>query len=211
MIHLEQSVADQFNQYMGSKLQERGKSFYSFSLGGQDRDTGDYLISDVNGFALIEFKYTEAQFKDEGRKSRREELCKLLGSDAKMRALHDQCHFIAWMDSGTGELRCAPYRSQICNQSVFSTCDAVAPDSKHSSVRDYCDEFVTPPPERTASKENFETYLSWLMQRASGSDRSTVSLLARAPDSCFLIRLPSIEDAYNWMMNQLPPPRLKGP
>lgn len=200
MNHLEQGVADLFNRRMCDNLRLRGVGFHAFSLGGQDRDAADYLVSDSACFSLIEFKYTEAQFRDERNKPRREKLCTLLAANPRMRALHDQCHFIAWMDSGSQQLRCAPYRSQVCNQKVFSSCSAEAPDrSAAVSLDTYCNQFISPPPPRTAEKEPFVEYLHWLMTVASDSGRSTVSVLALEPDSCVAVELGSVEKAYDWM------------
>jgi hypothetical protein len=73
---LEQAVADTFNDYMRDLCRNAEKAFLPFSLGGQDRDSADYLISNAEGFALIEFKHSELELINEGKKSRRKKLCK---------------------------------------------------------------------------------------------------------------------------------------
>lgn len=204
MTHLEQSVADIFNDYMRVRCNGAGKNFHPFSLGGQDRDAGaDYLISNAAGFALIEFKYSEAELASEGDKPRRKQLCLLLRKNRKMRQIHDKCHFVVWRDSSSGALRCAPYRTEICNQQVFPSCTALKRQhplrSKRLLAETYCDEFIFPPPDRYAEKAEFENYLSWLMKDASGSNKETVELMARGSVGCTAIRFDSVDAAYRWM------------
>jgi hypothetical protein len=204
MTHLEQSVADIFNDYMRDRCSGAGKAFHPFSLGGQDRDAGaDYLISNAAGFALIEFKYSEAELANERDKPRRKQLCLLLHKSKKMRDIHDKCHFVAWMDSSSGALRCAPYRTEICNQQVFPSCNSLKRQrplrSRRLLAKTYCDQFLSPPPDRYAEKAAFESYLAWLMRDASGSSRETVELMARVPGGCTAIRFDSVDAAYRWM------------
>lgn len=68
---LEQAVADKFNDYMRDFCRYNGKTFQPLSLGGQDRDSADYLISSAEGFALIEFKHSETELTKEGKNSRK--------------------------------------------------------------------------------------------------------------------------------------------
>jgi hypothetical protein len=204
MKSLEQAVADIFNDHMRYHCNGVGTKFQRFSLGGQDRDTGaDYLISNSSDFALIEFKHSEAELVSERNKSRREQLCLLLSQNKKMRDIHDKCHFIAWRDSVSGVLRCAPYRTEICNQLVFPNCASLRRQrplkSRRIAAETYCDQFVSPPPERHAAKGEFEAYLAWLMQDASGSDRETVELMAKGSVGCTAIRFDSVDAAYRWM------------
>lgn len=206
MAHIEQSVADIFNDYLSEQSKAAGSKYHYFSLGGQDRDTGaDYLVSNSNGFSLFEFKHSESQLKDEGAKERREKLCILLNLDKnkKMREIHDKCHFIAWMDNITGVVKCAPYRSEICNRCIFPECEKIlnlAPLEKDRVIADdYCEQFISPPPERYANKKEFENYLAWLMKTASGSKKDTVELMTRSQTSCAVIRLDSVDAAYQWM------------
>lgn len=204
MTQLEQSVADIFNGYMHERSCSVGKKYHYFSLGGQDRDAGaDYLVSNSNGFALIEFKHSESELPSEGTKLRRKQLCLLLHKKKTMRAIHDKCHFVAWMDKDTGAVRCAPYRTEICNQKIFPTCTKLTRQrplqSKRILAKTYCDQFISPPPDRYANKAEFEKYLAWLMKDASGSENETVELMARGSMDCTAIRFDSVDAAYRWM------------
>lgn len=206
MVKQEQAVADIFNDYMRERCDEVGANFHSFSLGGQDRDSADYLISNATGFALIEFKHSEAELSKEGLKSRREQLCRLLHSNGKMRRIHDKCHFVAWMDQETKRLRCAPYRTEICNKATFPNCSILKRSnplkSKRVLAETYCDEFFSPPPPRYADKEEFERYLAWLMKEASSSSKATVELMARSPGACTAMQFESVDAAYKWMQSK---------
>jgi len=206
MAHIEQSVADIFNDHLRERSRSAGSKYHYFSLGGQDRDAGaDYLVSNSKGFSLIEFKHSEGQLRDEGTKIRREKLCTLLNLDKnkKMREIHDKCHFVAWMDSNTGIVKCAPYRFEICNRSIFPNCKKIPNKEPLAGERiiadDYCEQFVSPPPDRYASKKEFEFYLAWLMKTASGSKKDTVELMTKSSSSCAVIRLESVDAAYQWM------------
>ena len=204
MKSLEQSVADIFNEHMREKCNGAGTKFHRFSLGGQDRDTGaDYLISNSSSFALIEFKHSEADLVSERSKSCREQLCLLLHKNKKMRDIHDRCHFVAWRYSVSGTLRCAPYRTEICNQLVFPNCASLTRQrplkSKRLPADTYCDQFISPPPVRHAAKVEFEQYLAWLMKDASGSSQESVELMARGSVGCTAIRFDSVDAAYRWM------------
>jgi len=204
MANIEQSVADIFNSFLSERSQEAGANYHYFSLGGQDRDAGaDYLVSNSSGFSLIEFKHSETQLKDEGVKERREKLCILLNSNRAMREIHDKCHFIAWMDSKTGVLHCAPYRAEICNRVVFPKCITIPQQAPLNGFRitaeAYCDQFISPPPDRYTGKKEFELYLAWLMRTASDSTKDTVELMTRSQTGCAVIRLESVDAAYQWM------------
>jgi hypothetical protein len=200
---LEQAVADTFNDYMRDLCRNAEKAFLPFSLGGQDRDSADYLISNAEGFALIEFKHSELELINEGKKSRRKKLCKLLQVNKAMREIHDKCHFVVWWDSSSQNLRCAPYRTEICNQSVFAGCsflEAQHPiENRRMLAETYGYEFINPPPERYAQKAEFEKYLAWLMRDASGSSYETVELMARGLIGCTAVRFESVDEAYRWM------------
>jgi hypothetical protein len=202
---LEQSVADIFNDYMRDFCRDAGKKFQPFSLGGQDRDSADYLISNSDGFALVEFKYSELELIKEGKKPRRKKLCKLLQENKAMREIHDKCHFVVWMDSSSLNLRCAPYRTEICNQSIFAGCSSLKAQhpivNKRMLAETYSHEFINPPPERSAQKAEFEKYLAWLMKDASGSSYETVELMARGSVGCGAVRFESVDQAYRWMQD----------
>lgn len=51
------------------------------------------------------------------------------------------------------------------------------------------------------SLDEFEVYLSWLLTEASGSDRTTLELLVKNPDSRELgiKRLSSVREAQRWV------------
>lgn len=201
----EQAVADIFNDYMRIACHDAGKAFQPFALGGQDRDSADYLISNAEGFALIEFKYSELQLINEGKKPRREKLCKLLQENKEMRKIHDKCHFVVWMDSSSQNLLCAPYRTEICNRSVFAGCSSLKAQrpiiNRRMLAEAYGFEFINPPPERSARKFEFEKYLAWLMKEASDSSYETVELMARGAVGCSAVRFESVDKAYQWMQN----------
>lgn len=201
---LEPEVANVFDRYMERQCIKAGVPYRSFRLGGQDRDAGaDFLITDATGFALVEFKHSQAQLRDEGKKERRQRLCELLCSNPQMRAIHNQCHFIAWRDSATGKVHCAPYRSEICNHRIFPNSPLLKTEAADTDARvtavEYCEQFLNPSPERYAQKEEFERYLAWLMKEASASDRSTLSLMTYDDEGCQTIEFDSIDAAYTWL------------
>ena len=60
----EQSYADAFREHMKQQAISRNCYFHAFSVDGQDRDLrGDYIISDSDRFALVEFKYGPGTFE----------------------------------------------------------------------------------------------------------------------------------------------------
>src|SRR4051794_31743466 len=105
---------------MQARAPEYGCRFHSFSFDGQDRDVGaDYVLTDADRFAIVEFKYSESDLVSEKLKRRRLTLCQMLETRDDMRALHDFCHFISWSEARTKRIITNIYRHEICTQRIF--------------------------------------------------------------------------------------------
>lgn len=202
----EQSVADAFRDYIREKAQKFGTQVHSFSLDGQDRDAGaDYLFTDANRFAIVEFKYSESNLVSEKFKTRREKLCLMLEQCIDMKSKHDQCHFIAWTSGMSLAMRLNIYRHEICNQSVFGATCGLSNNTPHTTDRveanSFVKEFIEGTPPRSLSLRDFEIYLAWLLTDTSNSTNSTLELLTRDPssDNLSMVRLNSIAEAQTWL------------
>jgi hypothetical protein len=214
----EQGFADNFNEYMRRAAVQYTWDYHRFSVGSQDRDVGgDYVISDSDRFALIEFKHTEDDCVSENRKPRRLKLCHLVAERRDMRNLHDQCHFIAWTDSATEDGRLNIYRNEVCNESVFGTGCGLNAEQADESTRiwgaDFAEEFLRKDSVRSVSREDFEAYVEWVMRDTSGASKSTLTLLALDPHLRRMksVRLQSLAEVYQWMQDHQPPPPSNGP
>jgi hypothetical protein len=207
----EQSLADAFNGFMREQALELGGRVHSFSLDGQDRDAGaDYLLTDANRFALVEFKYLAEGLKSENRKSRRLCLCTELAQREDMRALHDSCHFIAWQDNSC-TVQTNIYRREICNRSIFGSDSGLADELPFSGARAtagaFAKGFLADTGTRSLSLRDFEEYLAWLLTQTSGSMHSTLELVTRNADTkdLALVRFNSVAAAQSWLQDQFPP------
>lgn len=219
MLKHERAVIDSFNSFFRRRATELGRQIRSFSLDGQDALVGaDYLLTDQSRFALVEFKFSQLEIDDEARKDRRLRLCIELESNREMRALHDQCHFIAWAEKPVLKARCNIYRHEVCNRSVFGAkCGlrAVAPqDNLRTSAIDFTSQFFAGTPSRSLGLDEFELYLTWALSGPGGSTRQSLELLAydENENECAMVILPSIRAAYDWMQQRRPspsPPRPK--
>ena len=208
----ETSFANEFSRFMEKKAAKESCAFHAFSVDSQDRDVGgDYVISDSTRFAIVEFKYTEKQFVDEGRKPKRLALCRQLADRIDMRKLHDRCHVISWLDSVSRFGYTNIYRKEVCNQAVFGELCGLDEDQPRGKARvplsKFADSFFHDR-ECSASLEEFERYIAWLMRETSGSERTTVELMGYDPLAHELVAvlLPSIADAHSWMQTHRAPP-----
>ncbi len=207
----EQSLADRFNNYLARKASLKGIAVEAFSLDGQDSLVGaDYVLADSHRFALVEFKYTQHDLVSEAHKPRRLTLCYGLQMYADMRQLHDQCHFVAWSDYPSMECKVNIYRLEVCNRRVFgSECDL--PDefgdvSKRIDADQFSNDFLGPLGIRSLSLEDFETYLTWVLESTSSATTSTFELIAFDPDAQNLVLAPltSLRAAQDWIQRNRP-------
>lgn len=207
----EQAVIDSFNKFFERQAVANGRKVRSFSLDGQDALAGaDYILTDQSRFALIEFKYTQAEIIAESKKDKRLQLCTKLEHQTDMKVLHDQCHFIAWSETPQMKAQCNIYRLEVCNQQIFGAACGLPTQSPSSSNRIYAKQFTTEffsgMPPRSLSLSEFESYVAWLLQVASGSSKRSFELLTydENSDECAMIKLSSISAAYDWMQKQQP-------
>ncbi|AFY30137.1 hypothetical protein Cyagr_3055 [Cyanobium gracile PCC 6307] len=209
----EQSFADSFNSFMRSKAQQYGCSFHSFSVDGQDRDAGsDYVLTDANRFAMVEFKYTSRDLLSEKNKPRRLVLCKKLLARDDMRILHDKCHFVSWTEPPTMSVRTNIYRHEICTRAVFGAhCGLeadLANDATRAQAAVFAEEFFSGAGIRSLSLNDFQTYVAWVMAETSASSNTTLELLTHDPSAkeLTLVRFSSLSQAHSWVQSHLPPP-----
>ncbi|MFT4905953.1 MAG: hypothetical protein ACI978_000010 [Oleispira sp.] len=93
----EKSVENIFKGNFEQAARDKDYIYTSASLDGQDRIVGaDYLFTNHDSFAIIEFKYRERDLPSEVKKGRRLDLCLALHDQESIRPLHDKCHFAAW-------------------------------------------------------------------------------------------------------------------
>lgn len=209
----EQSLADLFRDFMRNRAPEYGCRFHAFSLDGQDRDAGaDYVLTDSDRFAIVEFKYSERDLVSEGAKLRRLTLCEQLEVRGDMRALHDRCHFVSWGDGPNQCVMTNIYRHEICTQAVFG--HGCGLSSRTASVvsrtlaSQFAQDFFAPTGTRSLSLAEFETYVQWVLTETSASTKSTLELVAHNPFSndLALVRLNSLSEARDWVQSHVPPP-----
>lgn len=209
----EQSFADIFNAFMRLRAWEYGCRFHSFSLDGQDRDMGaDYVLTDSDRFAIVEFKYSQSDLISEKYKQRRLTLCQQLLHRDDMRALHDRCHFISWAEGRSRAVKTNIYRNEICTQLVFGgACGlpALNPTSAtRASAGVFAQDFFGRNGAKSLSLTEFESYIAWVLKDTSTSTTSTIELVAHNPTSndLALVRLNSIADAQKWVQAHVSPP-----
>lgn len=206
----EQSSADIFRDFIKEQALMKGCRFHAFSLDGQDRDAGaDYVLSDSDRFAIIEFKYSEKNLISEKHKPRRLTLCQKLLNRQDMTDYHDQCHFITWSELGSGLIKTNIYRKEICNISIFGeSCGLTKTSPNQVSANTFADDFFGSQGLCSLSLHEFETYLGWVLTETSASTKSTVELLARNPNTNELSvkRLNSIAEAKTWVKDHIPKP-----
>jgi hypothetical protein len=209
----EQSFADTFNTFMRGKASEYGCRFHSFSVDGQDRDArADYLLTDSDRFAIVEFKYSSSSLVSEKYKPRRLKLCQKLVLRQDMQSLHDLCHFISWTEGSSMSVKTNIYRHEICNRGVFGDGCGLSDSSHFLSTRAsaglFATDFFNPIGSRSLSLAEFETYLAWVLTETSASTKSTLELVAHNPASndLALVRLNSIAEAQTWVRNHVAPP-----
>ena len=199
---------------MRFKAAEHGCRFHSFSLDGQDRDAGaDYLLTDSDRFAIVEFKYTQSDLVSEKYKPRRLTLCQKLLSHDDMRAPHDRCHFVSWTEFPLNLIRTNIYRNEVCTQSVFGSACGLptqrATEGTRAAAGFFADDFFSIGGSRALSLTQFETYIAWLLTETSASTRSTLELIAynQLSNDLALVRLNSIAEAQSWVRTHISPPR----
>lgn len=212
MANHEQSFADEFNKFMREKALARGMRIHAFSLDGQDRDAGaDYVLTDANRFAMVEFKYTASSLISESHKPRRLKLCQELARAPEMRRLHDLCHFIAWTQTPQLTVRLNVYRHEICTARVFGSefrpISAADAESRVNATR-FADDFLDGSEDKLLSLEEFNVYVQWVLTQTSGATRSTLELVTSdvVSGDLLLIRLNSFKDAKDWLERNWPLP-----
>lgn len=209
----EQSYADAFNKFMKSQAETLRCQFYPFSVDGQDRYLGgDYVISDYDRFAIIEFKSSGEKLRSEKVKDKRLDLCRELAKHAVMRELHDRCHFISWVDTLSRASQTNIYRKEICNRSIFGIACELEAEFPTIDTRtlasQFALEFFDSAGRRSLSLDDFERYVAWAMGNASDRRASTIELAAYSPHSneLFMVTLPSISAAHTWLQEHRAPP-----
>jgi hypothetical protein len=198
---------------MQAKAPEYGCRFQSFSLDGQDRDGGaDYVLTDADRFAIVEFKYSDRDLVSEKFKTRRLTLCRKLELREDMRALHDLCHFISWSEGTDQRVLTNIYRHEICTQRVFGSSCGLRSQLPFAVARtpagEFAQDFFAADGRRSLSLDEFERYLAWVLTETSASTNSTVELVTHNPHShdLALVRLNSIADAQTWVRTHVTPP-----
>lgn len=209
----EQSLADIFRRFMETEAPRHGCCFHSFSLDGQDRDTGaDYVLTDADRFAIVEFKYSERDLVSEKAKPRRFTLCQKLAEREDMQLLHDACHFVSWSQVPQGKVMTNIYRHEICNQAVFGLNCGLSVQRANSTTRSpaskFAADFFNPNGAKSLSLTQFEAYLEWVMTKTSGLPKAKLELVAHNPlsNDLALVQLNSIADAQNWVRTHIAPP-----
>lgn len=207
----EQSLADRFNNYLTRKASLKGVAVEAFSLDGQDSLVGaDYVLADSHRFALVEFKYTQHDLVSEAHKPRRLTLCYGLQIYPDMRELHDQCHFVVWSDHPTRECKVNIYRLEVCNRRVFGE-ECGLPEAEGNiatriDADQFSNDFLDPFGIRSLSLDDFETYLTWVLESTSSATTSTFELIAFDPDAQNLVLTPltSLQEAQDWIQRNRP-------
>lgn len=219
----EQAVIDVFNTFMRTEARNRSRNFRHIALDGQDRHVlADYILTNESTFTLVEFKYTLSQLSSEEKKARVSLLCKELVRDEAMRARHDLCHFIAWMQLPLRRANVNIYRQEICNCQVLGLDCGLQAELPVAAARisavEFARSFFEEPATRTLSIDDFEVYVEWLCS-LGGSSASQLELLIGDEDSgdCDFIEFGSLRLLYDWFqsrhrtMRPSPPTPSSGP
>ncbi|QHP90730.1 hypothetical protein EXE55_07170 [Burkholderia glumae] len=223
MARHEQSVIDNFNKFMDTEARNRGRNFRYIPLDGQDcRVLADYILTNESTFTLVEFKYTRSQLPSEKEKTKVSLLCEELLRDEAMRARHDLCHFIAWMQLPARRANLNVYRHEICNCEILGRGCGLETESPSATSRlsavEFAHSFFEEPAARTLSIDEFEVYIEWLSS-LGGSSASQLELLVGDEDSgdCDFIEFGSLRLLYDWFegrrraMRPSPPTPSSGP
>jgi hypothetical protein len=204
---IEDSVTQNFNRAMEDIARRRQRNIHPFPLNGQDRDAaGDSIFTDEMHFTLVEFKSREANLIEENRKPKRLKLCQLLPLSDEMKARHDRCHFAAWLASNE-HITLNIYRHEICNQLIFPHARDL-PESKDVNDRQRISQFGARFFDNDAVGlpiDEFEAYLSWVMEMTSDSGTSTVQVQAQDPTDYRVKSFSSLRKAYEWLHREPKP------
>lgn len=219
----EQAVIDVFNAFMHTEARNRCRNFRRIALDGQDRHVlADYILTNESTFTLVEFKYTLSQLPSEEKKAKVSLLCEELVRDGAMRARHDLCHFIAWMQLPARRANLNVYRHEICNCEILGRGCGLETESPSATSRlsavEFAHSFFEEPAARTLSIDEFEVYVEWLCS-LGGSSASQLELLVGDEDSgdCDFIEFGSLRLLYDWFqgrrraMRPSPPTPSSGP
>lgn len=200
---------------MKAKAEKLGYRFHSFSLDGQDRDMGaDYVLTNSDRFAIVEFKYSKSDLVSEKHKPRRLTLCQKLLQDQDMCALHDRCHFISWTEGASKAVKTNIYRNEICTLATFgANCGLsveVPTETTHASAAEFAEGFFGKNGFKSLALPEFNTYVAWVLTETSDSQTSTLELIAHNPTSkdLALVRLKSIEEAQQWVKTHVSTPKI---
>lgn len=195
---------------MKGEASKYGCLFHAFSFDGQDRDTGaDYLLTDADRFAIVEFKYSETHLVSEKSKLKRLTLCKELMKRKDMRSLHDSCHFITWSEKPSGSVKTNIYRHEICNKAVFGSSSGLTESkpmkNQRFSADRFAEAFFSSNSDKSLSLAEFESYLAWVLTDTAASTISTLELIARNPKSneLAIVRLKSIAQTQEWVKSHV--------
>jgi hypothetical protein len=206
----EQAVIDVFNSFMHTEARNRSRNFRHIALDGQDRHVlADYILTNESTFTLVEFKYTLSQLPNEEKKSKVSLLCEELTRDGAMRARHDLCHFIAWMQLPARRANLNVYRHEICNCEILGRDCGLEAESPTATSRlsavEFARSFFEEPAARTLSIDEFEVYVEWLCSLGSSS-ATQLELLIGDEDSgsCDLIEFGSLRLMYDWFQDRRP-------
>ncbi|AMV47801.1 hypothetical protein [Paraburkholderia caribensis] len=198
----EAQIISLFTEYLREEAHRLSTDFHDFALGSQDVELGaDWLYHADSRFLIIEYKASSDGFRRESSKPRREQLCILLAKQARFRAAHRKCHYLAW---STGDsLQINIYEDQVCNALVFpQSC----PKPKTPATSNLMDgaEFASRILARGSKfglpLDEFETYAEWLMIESSGSRDGSIQLIARnrSQPGFRMMRFDSLRDFDAW-------------
>jgi hypothetical protein len=189
---------------------QRGVTFQRFDLDGQDRKMlADMVFTNYDYFVLVEGKNSQQDIGSEKRKIERvKRLCQGLAVNSNMLALHDACHFIAWRNSYSQKIELDIYRNQACTTAVLGTeCELPAPNSNSGNpfkLNIFSAGFfqVPPPPKYAIKRDDFETYIEWLVKTVTAGGSSEVELVGRKYDEdgdVISVTLPSLKEVYQML------------
>lgn len=203
----EQSLADEFNKFLKEQAEKAGRKVTTHSLDGDDRDVGaDYVLSNENRFAIVEFKWTREDIKAESYKTRRLKLCKELSKNSEMTALHDSCHFVSWgepEESNKFRVFTNIYRFEVCTKKVFGdACCWEDPSSKKPlGAANFARRFIQNFSSCTLSKDEFNKYLAWVKKETSSSRTVDVELITGCAEGGQLVlqAFTSISEMTEWV------------
>ncbi|WP_213942289.1 hypothetical protein [Pseudomonas sp. dw_612] len=209
----EKSVENLFKDNFEAAARDKEYEYTSASLDSQDRLVGaDYLFTNHNVYAIIEFKYRESDLPSEVKKEKRLHLCHALHKEKQVRALHETCHFAAWSNTSPITIETNIYYNEVCNKQFWGTQfdKNLLPDTTtRKSENVFIDLFLDG--KEGGNFDAFNTYIKWLITLGDANNNTGyLELLISNPLNrrAAGLEFTSVENMKKWIDLNMPKQKL---